>query len=46
MTGALTQSDLQMFRGVLQRGFRGYSLLAPFLDLEARIIKLFRRSTK
>jgi hypothetical protein len=39
LTGALTQPDIQ-------RGFRGYSLLAPFLDLEERIIHLFQRSSE
>jgi hypothetical protein len=37
-TGAVTQQDIQ-------RGFRGYFLLAPFLDLEERIIQLFQRIT-
>ena len=46
LTGAVTRPDIQMIRGIIQRGFRGYSLLAPFLDLEERIIQLFQRSTK
>ena len=46
LTGALTQPDIQMIRGIIQRGFRGYSLLAPFLDLEERIIQFFQRSGK
>lgn len=46
LTGALTQPDIRTIRGIVQRGFRGYSLLAPFLDLEERIIHLFQRSSE
>jgi O-antigen/teichoic acid export membrane protein len=44
LTGAVTRQDIQMIRGIIQRGFRGYSLLAPFLDLEERIIQLIQKS--
>jgi hypothetical protein len=44
LTGAVTQQDIRTIRGVVRRGFRGYSLLAPFLDLEERIIVLFQKA--
>jgi putative peptidoglycan lipid II flippase len=42
LTGAVTQSDIETIRGIVWRGFRGYSLLAPFLDLEERLVQLLQ----
>ena len=44
LTGAVTQQDIRTIRGIVRRGFRGYSILAPFLDLEERLVLLFQKA--
>ena len=44
LTGAVTQQDILTIRGIVRRGFRGYSLLAPFLDLEERLVLLLQKA--
>jgi O-antigen/teichoic acid export membrane protein len=41
LTGALTERDIENFRRIL-RGTALYTIIAPFLDLEARIIHMKR----
>jgi O-antigen/teichoic acid export membrane protein len=44
LTGAVTQQDIRTIRGIVRRGFGGYSILAPFLDLEERLVLLFQKA--
>jgi hypothetical protein len=45
LTGAVTQRDIRTIRGIVRRGFRGYTILAPFFDLEERLVLIFQKAS-